>query len=157
MRLLVLALVCIASSVAADTTGGDAASGRFAPCIAALRVALASRYPVAASQYADEHYCQLELFPDSARFQCYGACYDWSCHTDRCMLHDTDLDVTLAQHAASPSPWTRDSRYDWKTTWTRDYGSTRATFVRYDNRDRPRVPMSEVRTLLKTIDACAGG
>jgi len=155
MRLLVVPLVCIASSVAADTTVGEAASSRFAPCVAALRVALARRYPVPASQYADEHYCELDIFPDSVRFHCYGACDDWSCHTDRCIRHDADLDITVAQHAASPSPWARDARYDWETTWTRDYGGVRATFARYENREQPSVPMSEVRTLLKTIDACA--
>jgi hypothetical protein len=158
MRLVVVPLVplvCIASSVAADTTVGEAASSRFAPCVAALRVALARRYFVPASQYADEHYCELTTSPDSIGFRCYGTCNDWSCHTDRCVAHDEDLDITLAQQAASPSPWTRDSRYDWKTTWTRAYGATRATFVRYENKERPRVPMSEVRGLLKILDACA--
>jgi hypothetical protein len=155
MRLVVVALVCAASSVSADTTAGDAASSRFASCVTALRVALASRYPVPPSQYADEHYCELNMFPGSIRFTCYGECYDWSCHTDRCLGHDDDLDITLALETAPPAPWTRDSRNDWKTTWTRDYGATRATFVRYVNREQRRVPMSEVRTLLKAIDACA--
>jgi hypothetical protein len=154
MRLVVVALVCVGSSVAADTNAGDAASSRFASCVAALRVGLASRYPVPASQYADEHYCELNTFPDSVRFRCYGACYDWSCHTDRCILHDEDLDITLTQHAATPSPWTHDSCHDWETTWARDFGATGASLVRYENRDRPRVPMSEVRALLKIIDAC---
>lgn len=153
----VVCVVCVASSVAADTAVDAGVPRPLAPCVAALRVALARRYRVPRAGYQDEHYCELKTNASSVLVSCYGACNDRSCHNDACTGHDAAVDVTVERADAAPSAWTRDARYSWQTTWTRTYGATRATVVRYGERETERLPMSELRRLLRTLDACGGG
>jgi len=153
-RWLALVLVCIASSLHADTSA-DGASSRFAACVSALETVLGAHYDMAPGQYTDEHYCKLQTTSSSIHFACEGTCIDWSCHTDACTLHDNDVDVTLEEEQAPASPWTIDSRYDFETMWTRDYGAVRARVVRFGVAgQRRRVSASEVHRIERAIDAC---
>jgi hypothetical protein len=139
----------VASAASADVSL-DGVPGRIGDCAAVLHAELARRYP---GEY-DEHYCEKKTVAGRVEIACYGACTDRSCHTDACLSHEGDVDVTLELRRAAPTPWTRTRPAQWQIRYDRSYGDVAARIADYGEGPTRRLPPAELRRLERAIDAC---